>query len=243
MSLYLGLVTAYGAAAVLIWMVALLRPEAIPAARDHMPQNKILQLCLFLLAIAGAAVLQVMESRGWLLPTDDVLATALNQLLIFLPMLIYLVAQRSPAAAMVPSNGLLKSLAVGVLLTLTALAAYLSARDALGTLPDLVGRILSVSQVERFMRVLMLDLTVATLMALLAGKWSRRTALVTLALLVLAAHVGAAYHAGFGIDAVWGVLLGSAAGFGLMAAIVYTRNIVWFLPLHGVLGVLLFVGD
>lgn len=242
MSHYLGIVTAYAAAAVLVWLAALLHPHSIPAAREYEPRQRIMQLGLFLLAVVGTAVLQMLEGRGWLLPDGAQLTAALNQLIIFLPLVIYLIAQRSPAAALVPVGGLLRSLAGGVALALAALAAYLSARGTWDGLPDLAAEMFSADQGDRFVQVFMLDLGLGTLLALLSGGWSRKIALIVLAGLVLLIHVGSASMLGLGLEGFGGVLLGSAVAFGLLSAIVYTRNIAWFWPVHAMLGVLLVVG-
>ena len=239
MSHYLGIVTAYAAAAVLVWLAALLHPESIPAAREYSPKHRITQLCLFLLALAGVAVLRVLEGHGWLLPDSDPLTAALNQLLIFMPLLIYLIAQRRPAAAMVPVQGLLRSLAGGTALALVTLAAYLSARGNWEDLPELAVTLFSAEQAGRLMQVFMMDLTLGTLLALLSGGWSRKVALIVLAALVIVVQVGA----GFRFEGIGGVLLGSVVTYGLVSAIVYTRNIAWFLPVHALLGVLLLLGD
>lgn len=242
MTHYLGIITAYAAVAVLVWLAVLLHPESIPATRDYLPRNRILQLGLFVLATVSVAVLQGLVSHGWLLPKENPLAAALNQLLIFLPLLIYLIAQRTPAAALVPVHGLLRSLAGGIALSLVALAAYISARDIWAGMPELAASVFSPNQADRFVQLLMLDLGLGTLLALLSGGWSRKVAIGGLAVLVLLGHIGAAYSAGLGVGAAGGVLLGSLVAFGLLSAIVYTRNAVWFMPVHAVLGVLLVVG-
>ncbi len=243
MSHYLGIVTAYAAAAVLVWLAALLHPESIPAAREYNPGKRVMQLGLFLLAVVGAAVLQLLEGRRWLLPNEDPLTAPLNQLIIFLPLVIYLVAQRRPAAALVPVRGLLRSVAGGTALALISLAAYLSARGNWDQLPELAAGIFSADKADRFTQMLLLDLGLGTLIALLIGGWSRKVALVTLAGLVLLIHIGAASMAGFGPEGAGGVLLGSAVAFGLLSAIVHTRNIAWFWPVHAMLGMLLIVGS
>ncbi|MEL1249555.1 hypothetical protein [Aurantiacibacter gilvus] len=243
MSHYLGIVTAYAAAAVLVWLAALLHPESIPAAREYSPKHRVMQLGLFVLAMIGAAVLQLLENQGLLLPDSDPLDAALNQLLIFMPLVIYLIAQRSPAAAMMPVNGLLRSLAGGVALALIALAAYLSGRGAWEDLPDLAARMLSVDRADRFAQLFFLDLALGTLLALLSGGWSRKLALIVLGAIVLLVHIGVARLAGIGFEAIGGVLLGSAVAFGLLSAVIYTRNIVWFWPVHAMLGVLLLLVD
>lgn len=243
MSHYLGIVTAYAAAGVLVWLAALLYPQSIPAAREHLPKQRTLQLGLFLVAMAGTAVLYWVEGRGLLLPTEDPLSAALNQLLIFLPLLIYLIAQRTPAAAFVPINGLVLSLAGGVALALVALAAYFAARGNWESLPYTTSRLFAADQADRYVQVLLFDLMLGALMALLSQGWSRKVALTVLGIIIFAAHVAAAMHTGYGVEAIGAVLLGTAVAFGVLSAIVYTRNVAWFLPFHGLVGVLLFVGD
>lgn len=243
MSHYLAIITAYAAVAVLVWLAALLHPESIPAAREYALNNRILQLGLFLLAVAATAALQVVENRGWLLPDDDPTTAALNQLVIFFPLVIYLIAQRTPAAALVPLQGLLRSLAGGVALSLVALAAYIAARGTMEFAPELVGRVFAADQIDRFAQIMLLDLGLATVLALVIGGWSRKVAFFVLCAMVILTHVVAGYHAGQGLDAAGAVLLGSAVGIGLLSAIIHTRNAAWFLPVHAMLGVLLFVGD
>lgn len=243
MTHFLGIVTAWSAVAVLAWLAALLHPRLIPPAPDYVPARRWWQAGWMVAVGAAVALLQHLATRGWLLPDRIAFAGVANQLLIFLPVLIYLLSQRRLAAALIPKGGVLASLAFGATLALAALAAYLLAHDALGQLPDLATGMFTSAQLGRMTQFLLIDLSLASLLALLAGGWPQRTVMIVLALLVMAVIVLAALVMDDPLSELAGLLLVAAVSMALVTAVVHTRNVVWLMPPHLMIGLLLAVGD
>lgn len=238
MTQYLGIITAYGAAAILAWLAALLYPRLIPAAAPYTVDRRWQQAGLFALAVLLSFGLGHWRRQGMLLPDGNPLFATLNQLVILAPVLIYIASRRNRAAALVPERHVLRSLAIGIGMALLALAAYFSSTNGWGDLPAMAQTLMLGSDAEIVVRTLLQSFAVAAFLALLAGGWSRRAALGLATLLILAIHVPPLLANGFSGEWLMAVLIHLAVGIGIFSAILATRNVVWFWPVFAALSLL-----
>ncbi|MFB0613587.1 hypothetical protein [Aurantiacibacter poecillastricola] len=238
MTHYLGIISAYGTVAILAWLTALLYPRWLPAAPirtlDHRWRNAALLLVAFALAYALASF----TARGHLLPGDGALASAINLLVILLPVIAYLALQRSRAAILLPQSGIGRSLLVGVAFALCGIAAYFSVRAgrtdmAIPGAPEVVGDALLLTW-RSMLRLLVL----AAFLALVIDGWSGKAAIAIAAIAIAATQIPSLLSDGFSPE--WlGILVAHVALVaGLVSAIVKVRNIVWFWPVLTLLNML-----
>ena len=238
MTQYLGIITAYGAAAILAWLAALLYPRLIPAAADYRIDNRWQQAGLFALATLVSFGIGSWQRQGLLLPDGNPLFGILSQLLILSPILAYIASRRSRAAALVPQRNVLRSLAIGIVLALLALGAYFSTTSGWGDVPAMVDSLAFGADAEILVRTLLQSFAVAAFLALLAAGWSKRVALGLAALFILAIHVPPLLSNGFSAEWLVAILVHLAIGLGIFSAILATRNIVWFWPVFAMLSLL-----
>lgn len=240
MTQYLGIITAYGAIAVLAWLAVLLYPRLIPAAGEYHVDNRWREAVLFAAAVAISFALSFLRSGDLLLPGGNPLVIAANQLLVLVPVLIFIVTRKNRAALLIPQKHVLRSLAVGLGLAILALLAYFSSTNSWDELP-LYLETLATGEALRIVLVNTLRcLTVAAFLALVANGWSIRVALGLAALAIAATQIPSLLESG--IDAEWlGVLITHVLlVLGLLSAIHATRNIVWFWPVLILLNLLQF---
>ncbi len=238
MTQYLGIITAYGAAAILAWLAALLYPRLIPAAAPYPVDRRWQQLGLFALSVMLSFGLGRWQRQGLLLPADNSLFAIVNQLIVLAPVLVYVVSRRNRAAVLLPQKHVPRSLAIGIGMALLALAAYFSTTNSWSHLPAMASSFRIGSDAEIMVRTLLQSVAVAAFLALLAGGWSKRVALGLAALLIMAIHISPLLANGFSSEWLMAVLIHLAVGLGVFSAILATRNIVWFWPVFAALSLL-----
>lgn len=243
MTQYLGIITAYGAVAVLAWLAALLYPRLIPAAGEYVVERRWREAGLLALAVAISFGLGLLHGSGWLIPGDNPLIVAANQLLVFIPILAFIATRKSRAALLVPRKNILRSLAIGVGFALLALAAYFSSTGGWDDVPLVVAGLLSAEGVRIAVFNLLRCVTIGAVIALVSDGWSTRALLLLVGLAIAATQIPSLLTSGF--DAAWlGVLVTHVVlVVGLFSAINVTRNVVWFWPVFTALNLLQFIPD
>ena len=237
---YLGIIAAYGAVAIIAWLLALLYPRLLPASGAHAVDRRWFQAGYFLLAFAAMIGLSWLRARGWLLPDANVLSIALNHILVATPVLAYVATKRNRAAVLIPDRHVLRSLAVGCLLAVPASLAFFSTADAWHRIPSMVEALAFADLAEIVVRTLLRCLVVGALLALVAAGWSGRTAVVLAGIAIAATQVPSLLEGG--LSAEWMAVLVAHVALvcGLVSALVVTRNIVWFWPVFLVLNAIQF---
>ncbi|RIV87824.1 hypothetical protein [Aurantiacibacter zhengii] len=240
MTLYLGIITAYGAVAVLAWLAALLYPRLIPATAPTFVDHRWKTAGLFALATAGMATLSFMAGRGFLVTGDSAAVAVLNQIVIFAPVIAYALYCRTPALVLVPRKNTARSLAIGLGIAILGLTAFYSSIGRWDDLPLLGSTVLSGEAISIAARSLLRCLFVGAFLALVAEGWSKRTALLLPGLAIALLQLPALFEDGF--SAGWlGLLVAHVVLVaGLLSAILATRNIVWFWPVLAVLNMMQF---
>lgn len=230
------MVLAHGLA-LLGWLaIARLWPSLWPAREAWRPERPGRELVLALLAVAGVLAVGQLWSADRLLPEGGALAPlpeAVNQLLIFAPVLLLPLLRRQPArSAWWPAGRLPSRLAAGLCLALLAATAYaLLRRGVDGPLP-LIGRLVDVQHLDELVQVLCEDLAVAILFVRCAALLGQHRAVVLVALLFAAGHVPALLAEGAGVADLLPLVRDAVLGVAVLTVLRRSQDIVWFWWVH-----------
>ena len=123
MSDYLGIITAYSAAALLAWLAVLLYPRLLPAPEWQPIRHRWRTAAFLALAAAATASLIYLRNAGNGIAGMDPVSAALGDLLLFVPAGAYIIYVRSRAALLIPQKNIARSLFIGICLSLAAIAA------------------------------------------------------------------------------------------------------------------------
>lgn len=236
----LGIITAFGAVAVLAWLAVLLYPRLIPSAAPLAGENRVRPAILFIVAAALAFGIAMTVGAGGPLAGDDPISLTLAQVAIYTPFIALAGFLRTRAALLVPQRNTLRSVAIGIGITVLALAAYYSSTDGWKHVPLLGDALLSGNAAAIALRSTLRCLVVGMFLAVFSAAWSMRAVLLIGAVAIALTQVPSLLAEGF--SAAWlGVLIAHVALVtGLLSAILATRNIVWFWPVLAGLNLLLF---
>ncbi|WP_120076810.1 hypothetical protein [Aurantiacibacter odishensis] len=236
----LGIITAFGAVAVLGWLAVLLYPRLIPSAGALSAENRLRPAILFIVASALAYALAMTIRAGGPLAGDDPISLTLAQIVIYAPFIALAGFLRTRAALLVPQGNTLRSVAIGIGITVLALAAYYSSTDGWRHVPLLGEALLSGDAAAIALRSILRCLVVGMFIAVFSAAWSSRVVLLIGGVAIALTQVPSLLAEGF--SAAWlGVLIAHVALVtGLLSAILATRNIVWFWPVLSGLNLLLF---
>lgn len=187
---------------------------------------------------AGAAVLGigVLYANGWLLPATSHQRPALdavNQLLIYSPMLLLLVLRRQPLeTAWVPTQRILVRVGIGLVLALFALLLYAACRTGVQAWPELVAQSYRPRNISYLVQVLLEDVGIAVLFVRFRAAFGLRTTLVVVATLFAAAHIPGLLARGATPSEL--AALSGDVGLGVLALAVLqrARDIWWFWMVH-----------
>jgi hypothetical protein len=158
---------------------------------------------------------------------------ALNQALIFTPILLVPIVRRQPwETAWLPSRRFAFRLLAGLVLSSLAVTGYAIVRSGADAPWLLIGRIWRYEHLDELVQVFLEDVTIAILFVRLAGAIGRQWATVLVAALFAAGHIPAMLSGGANWSEL-GSLLGDT-GLGVAAILVLqrSRDIVWFWCIH-----------
>ncbi len=240
MTQHLGIITAYGAVAVLAWLAALLYPRLIPASAKYVVERRWRQVGLLALAVALSIGIALLQRQGWMYAGDSPITSALKRLVILSPLLLFIVSRRDRAAVLIPDKHILRSLGIGVVFALIGLAAYFASATTRIDPFAMLNAVQPAQLIEIAIRTLLHCLVVAVVLAVFAGAWSVRTTLWFVALAIAATQVPSLLENGFSATWLGTLVVHVALVAGLLSAVLATRNIVWLWPVLGVLNALQF---
>jgi hypothetical protein len=240
---YLGLLAGYVAAAGAFWVLFLAAP-GIMQAHPVQFQRPWLELALLAIGVAGViGVGQLFQAR-MLLPNEGVLYRSVNQILIFAPAVVVLVFLRP----FWPKNFLsldraASGLGLGLVLALLAFTAFIAASRGIGAWPDAAAQILTgdfparpgVDSISIVVQVALEDLLIAALAARLTAATNVWVAIGVTAALFAAGHIPAMLADGATLTELWTLVLDTGLGVLVVGAIIVSRNVWWFIPVHSVM--------
>jgi hypothetical protein len=193
----------------------------------------------FGIAVVGAAGILVMGqlwTRGIRLPEQGAagpILGAINQVLIFAPIVLAVLVRRQPwATAWLPPGRVGVRLLVGLGLAAIAVTAYSLLRVGADAGWVLLSRVWRCEHLDVMTQVFLEDLTVAILYVRLAGAVGSRWATVVVACLFAAGHVPAMVSQGITWSEWSGLLRDAGLGMAVILLLQRSRDIVWFWCIH-----------
>jgi hypothetical protein len=204
-----------------------------PSVRFERPWR---ELGLALLAVVGVLALGQLWVRGVRLPEEGVLAPltgALNQALIFSPVLLVPVLRKQPReTAWLPRGQIVTRLLVGVALAALAVCAYALLRAGADAPWLVLARIPRYEHLDEAVQVLGEDLAIAILFVRFAAAVGRRQAVVLVAFLFAAGHVPALLSTGASPGDLLPLLRDVGLGLATLLVLMRSRDVLWFWCLH-----------
>jgi len=193
----------------------------------------------FGIALVGAmGILAVGQlwSRGIRLPEQGAVGpafAAINQVLIFAPILLVLVVRRqSLATAWLPRRRIALRLLVGFVLASLAVTAYSLLRLGADTPWVLLSRIWRYEHVDKMAQVFLEDLTIAILFVRLAGAVGSRWATAIVACMFAAGHIPAMVSQGATWLELGGLLRDAGLGVAVILILQRSCDVAWFWCIH-----------
>jgi hypothetical protein len=233
---YLGLLAGYGAAMAAFWAVYLiakpvfLRHERVVIGRPW------LELTLLALGVAGLIGVGQLYVRGMLLPEEGEFFQSANQILIFAPAIVVLVLLGSFwRKNFLPLNGAAGGLLLGIGLALAAFTTFVATRHGIGAWPDLGRQIAQPGNISIVVQVLLEDIVIAAVAARLVAATNWIVAIMVVAGLFAAAHIPAMLAEGAQMSELGSLVLDTGLGVLVVGAIIVSRNVWWFWPVHAVM--------
>ena len=233
---YPALVTAY-LAALGGWLLASrLLPSAWPRKPAERFEHPWREIGFALLGALGILAMGQLWSRGIRLPVEGALGPvlgAVNQVLIFAPILLVLVIRRQPlTSAWLPQARLATRLAVGIVLATVAITLYSVLREGADAPWILLGRIWRYDHLDEMTQVFLEDITIAVLFVRLAAAIGIRWATTLVALLFAAGHVPALMSEGATLTELASLLRDAGLGIAVILVLQRSGDVVWFWCIH-----------
>lgn len=232
---YYGLLGGYAAISAIVWLTHLWARPAFLAPVPGGTNRPRLELGLLLVAVVGVLAVGQLYTRHLLLDGRNPLFEALNQILIFSPVLLVLAFRKRPfsSAGLPPARWPAGLLGIG--LALVALGVYLLLRGAPERYGDLVQFVFAPDKAKLAVQVLLEDVAIAALLLSLAAATGPRIAIGIVAALFAAAHIPAMLAAGAGPEQLTSLLGDTVLGVVVLGAVLRTRSVWWLFPVHFVL--------
>ena len=233
---YPPLVIAY-VAGLLGWLVAVrLLPQVWPQKPIEEFAHPWREFGIALVGAMGIVAMGQLWMRGIRLPERGTLGPvlgAINQVLIFTPILLVIVIRRhSWATAWLPRQRIAIRLLVGLVLSTVAVATYSLLRAEADPPWIMLGRIWRYEHLDEMVQVFLEDLTIAILFVRLAAALGNRWAIVIVALLFAAGHIPTMVSQGATLLQLGGLLRDAGLGVAAILVLKRSRDIVWFWFIH-----------
>jgi hypothetical protein len=236
LSHYPSLLVAY-AAALLGWLVvARLLPTLWPAREPPRFARPWRETGWALLAAVAVLAIGQLYLRGWLIPSwspAHALVDAVNQTLIFSPMLALLWLRKHPLeTAWLPLDRIWKRVLVGVALAWLALLAFTLVRAGSASLFELIPRVYGPKNFSHLVQVFLEDITIAILFVRFRAAAGLRLAIVVVAALFSAGHIPSLLAQGAQAVELASLVLDTTLGVAVISVALRSRDVWWFWCVH-----------
>lgn len=239
---YGGILGGYAVAVGLFWGVLLATGGRGLTTPAFQPSRPGIEVALGVLAIFFVIAIGQIYIRGWLFEDRGEVLRSLNQLLIFAPVLTLAVIRGNGREALfIPKGvGLPVSLALGCALALCAVIAYAGVRGLAGEWREIAAHLTRASNTSLAVQVLLEDLAIAFLLARLRAVMGVWWSIALVAALFQIAHIPAFLANGATLETLSSLLFDTAIGLAVFGALLRSRNVLWFWPIHVVLDLMQF---
>ena len=219
------------------WLVASrLVPEVWPRGPIEWFPRPWREFGIALVGTVGILAMGQLWTRGIRQPEQGVFGPilgAINQVLIFAPILLVVVARRqSWATAWLPRGRVGVRLLVGLGLAALAVTAYSLLRAGSDATWVVLSRIWRYDHLDEMTQVFLEDVTIAILFVRLAGAVGSRWATVLVAFLFAAGHIPAMVSHGATWSELAGLLRDAGLGVAVILVLQRSRDVVWFWCIH-----------
>lgn len=239
---YIGLLAGYALAVIGWWAIFALRsriglfPERWAQRRDFRFNRPWAELGFALLGAVGVIAVGRLWAQGWMLPAPEplgALVESLNQLLIFLPILLVpLIRRHGIETMLLPKEGAAIRLLVGLALAAVALTAFWIARRGTSNPVAMIGRIPRFENLDELTQILLEDLAIGILLVRLAACISTRWTVITVAALFVLGHVPTMVANGVTAPAFAGLIADFGLGLIVLGTVLRSGDVLWFWPVH-----------
>ena len=204
-----------------------------PAAVFERPWR---ELGIVLAGVVGVLAVGQLWVRGIRLPEQGgfgPILGAVNQILIFTPLLLVPVIRRQPwTSAWLPRARVTVRLLVGIALAALAVGVYSLLRDGTDAPWVLFGRIWRYENIDEMVQVFLEDLAIAIVFVRLAGVIGNRWATGVVACLFAAGHIPAMVSQGASQAELLALFRDAALGAAAISVLQRSRDVVWFWCIH-----------
>ncbi len=232
---FVPLAAAYGVAMGLWWLITAIWPNTWPAPeRDPASTRPWLDLLVCVGVVVGVLGIGQLYNHDLLLPKNGNLWFLANQLLIFSPLFLALIARRQGGNSIwVTTNGLPAKLAFGSGLGVLAMVVFLAMRGELRDLPNHLLRAVEPRSLSHFFPVFMEGVGLAFLFVRLQWVLGRKVALLLPALLFAAAHIPRALADGADAPRIVAFFVfNTAIVIAVLAVLRRSRDVTWLGLVH-----------
>jgi hypothetical protein len=233
---YAALTIAY-AAALAGWVLIDRRaPSLWPRGAPETFANAWVEFAIALAGAVGVIAVGQLWAHGIHLPEHGPLGPllgAVDQVLIFAPMLLVVRIRRQPwTSAWLSRPRIVQRLGNGLALSVVAVTVYASVRAGAPAPWTLVGRVWRYGNLDIAAQVLLEDIAIAILFVRLAAAIGARWATVLVAVLFAVGHIPAMVAGGATWSELGGLLRDAALGAAAISVLQHSRDVLWFWCIH-----------
>lgn len=218
----------------------LLTDRLLPGVWSHGPFERLArpwrEFGIALLGGVGVLLMGMLWSKGIRLPEKGALGPvfgAINQLLIFSPILLVVVIQRQAwTTAWLPRGRLVSRIVAGLVLSVVAVFAYSVLRAGAARPWIMLGGIWRYANLSYLVQVFLEDVTIAILFVRLASAIGRVWASVIVAALFAAGHITAMLSQGATPAEFLALVRDAALGTAVILTLQRSRDVIWFCLIH-----------
>lgn len=207
-------------------------PASEPISFAH-PWRELLYCALGIIAVIGLGQLAV---RHWLLPASGAAAPAfdaLNQVLIFSPLLVLpLVRRQGWASAWLPMNRVWQRVLIGVIISLIATLAFVNVRAGAAPWLDVMRQVYHPKNLGNLVQVLCEDIAIAIVFVRVRAAVGLPRSIIVVAVLFAAAHIPAMLSSGAGLNEILNLVMDAGLGIVVLYFLQRGGDIWWFWLLH-----------
>ncbi|KQC12374.1 MAG: hypothetical protein APR63_11125 [Desulfuromonas sp. SDB] len=189
-----------------------------------------------LLGVIGILVMGMLWTKGIRIPESGMFASisgALNQILIFMPIILVMVIRRqSWDTAWIPKDRIWIRILVGLILASLAVTTYSILRVGADSPWTIIVRIWRYEHLDKIVQVFLEDLTIAILFIRLAKIIGHAWATVVVACLFAAGHIPVMVSQGTTWLELYGLLRDAGLGVAVILILQKSRDFIWFWFIH-----------
>ena len=239
---YAGILAGYAAATAFIWLLWFVARPLVATATTLSYTKPWIEIGLVLLAAAATIGVGQLYVRHMLLPENGVALEALNQLIIFAPLvLIAFLRPRGGRGAGLSLDTSAAGLPIGIAAAVGATLLYAQVRGFASG--EVFHSLLAIDNIPHVAQVLFEDIAIAALLLRLRAAIGFMKAVVLVAALFAAGHIPAMLANGADVQELTSLVLDTGIGVLVVSAVLATRSIWWLWPLHTAMDLTQFVGN